>query len=134
MSKEITFETIMNHVETFHESFGINNEESPIAKVGDKVIDLRFELMREENEEYLEAAKNNDLIEVADALGDMLYILCGTILSHGMQHKITEVFEEIQKSNMSKLGADGKPIYREDGKVMKGPNYFKPNIKKIINS
>lgn len=134
MSKEITFETIINHVETFHESFGINNEESPIAKVGDKVIDLRFELMREENEEYLEAAKNNDLIEVADALGDMLYILCGTILSHGMQHKITEVFEEIQKSNMSKLGADGKPIYREDGKVMKGPNYFKPNIKKIINS
>lgn len=134
MSKEITFETIINHVETFHESFGINNEESPIAKVGDKVIDLRFELMREENEEYLEAAKNNDLVEVADALGDMLYILCGTILSHGMQHKITEVFEEIQKSNMSKLGADGKPIYREDGKVMKGPNYFKPNIKKIINS
>jgi predicted HAD superfamily Cof-like phosphohydrolase len=134
MKNEITFDNIINHVKTFHESFGINNEESPIAKVGDKVIDLRFELMREENEEYLEAAKNNDLVEVADALGDMLYILCGTILSHGMQHKITEVFEEIQQSNMSKLGADGKPIYREDGKVMKGPNYFKPNINKIINS
>ncbi len=85
--------------------------------------------MAEENLEYLEAAKGNDMIEVADALGDMLYILCGTILSHGMQHKIVEVFDEIQRSNMSKLGEDGKPIYREDGKVLKGPNYFKPNIK-----
>ena len=88
--------------------------------------------MAEENEEYLEAARNGDIIEVADALGDMLYILCGTILEHGMQYKIEEVFEEIQRSNMSKLGQDGKPIYREDGKVMKGPNYFKPNIEEIL--
>ena len=95
-------------------------------------LKLRFDLMAEENEEYLEAAKDNDLVEVADALGDMLYILCGTILEHGMQYKIEEVFEEIQRSNMSKLGADGKPIYREDGKVMKGPNYFKPQIMEII--
>ena len=88
--------------------------------------------MEEENEEYLEAALSNDLVEVADALGDMLYILCGTILEHGMQYKIEEVFNEIQRSNMSKLGADGNPIYREDGKVMKGPNYFKPDILKIL--
>ena len=88
--------------------------------------------MKEENEEYLDAAQKNDLVEVADALGDMLYILCGTILSHGMQYKITEVFNEIQRSNMSKLGDDGKPIYREDGKVLKGPNYFKPDIKSIL--
>jgi len=133
MSKEITLDTLINHVKKFHESFGINNEESPKTEIGEQVIDLRFELLREENEEYLEAAKNNDLVEVADALGDMLYILCGTILSHGMQHKIAEVFEEIQRSNMSKLGADGNPIYREDGKVMKGPNYFKPNISKILH-
>lgn len=133
MSKEITLDTLINHVKKFHESFGINNEESPKTEIGEQVIDLRFELLREENEEYLEAAKNNDLVEVADALGDMLYILCGTILSHGMQHKIAEVFEEIQRSNMSKLGANGKPIYREDGKVMKGPNYFKPNISKILH-
>jgi predicted HAD superfamily Cof-like phosphohydrolase len=72
------------------------------------------------------------MVEVADALGDMLYILCGTILEHGMQDKIEEVFNEIQKSNMSKLGKDGKPIYREDGKVLKGPSYFKPDIKKIL--
>ena len=89
--------------------------------------------MKEENEEYFEAANNNDLIEVADALGDMLYILCGTIIEHGMQDKIEEVFDEIQKSNLSKLGENGKPIYREDGKVMKGPNYFKPDILKILN-
>ena len=62
----------------------------------------------------------------------MLYILCGTILSHGMQNKIHEVFEEIQRSNMSKLGNDGKPIYRDDGKVMKGPNYFRPDIGAIL--
>ena len=85
-------------------------------------------------EEYLEAANDNDLVEVADALGDMLYILCGTIIEHGLQYKIEEVFEEIQRSNMSKLGEDGEPIYREDGKVLKGPNYFKPNIKEILES
>jgi len=132
MSKKTSFETIVNHVKTFHESFGINNENAPKSYIGKDTIDLRYKLMREENEEYWEAAKENDLVEIADALGDQLYILCGTILAHGMQHKIMEVFEEIQKSNMSKLGADGKPIYREDGKVMKGPNYFKPNIKSIL--
>ena len=88
--------------------------------------------MDEENKEYLEAANNNDMVEVADALGDMLYILCGTILEHGMQYKIEEVFNEIQRSNMSKLGADGKPVYREDGKILKGPNYFKPSIASIL--
>ncbi len=84
--------------------------------------------MAEENEEYLEAARAGDLVEVADALGDMLYILCGTILQHGMQDVIEEVFLEIQRSNMSKLGADGQPIHRADGKVMKGPNYTPPDL------
>ncbi len=119
-------------VKDFHEAFGLGIKESPIAKLSEKKLKLRFDLMAEENEEYLEAAKNNDLVEVADALGDMLYILCGTILEHGMQYKIEEVFNEIQKSNMSKLGGDGKPIYREDGKVLKGPNYFEPDILKIL--
>ena len=89
--------------------------------------------MKEENDEYFEAAKNGDLVEVADALGDMLYILCGTILEHGLQYKIEEVFDEIQRSNMSKLAEDGTPIYREDGKVLKGPNYFKPKIAEILS-
>lgn len=119
-------------VQLFHESFGLGVGQAPKASLGEAVNMLRYNLMKEENEEYLEAVQNNDLTEVADALGDMLYILCGTIISHGLQHKITEVFEEIQRSNMSKLGHDGKPIYREDGKVMKGPNYFKPDFRVIL--
>ncbi|MDB2385598.1 nucleoside triphosphate pyrophosphohydrolase family protein [Polaribacter sp.] len=118
-------------VTAFHTAFKQNINNKPIADIG-KRNELRFNLMKEENEEYLEAANNNDLVEVADALGDMLYILCGTIIEHGMQEKIDEVFEEIQRSNMSKLGEDGQPIYREDGKVLKGPNYFRPDIKSIL--
>lgn len=120
-------------VALFHNSFGLGVSQTMRANLGNEKNRLRFDLMDEENKEYLEAANKNDIVEVADALGDMLYILCGTILEHGMQHKIEEVFEEIQKSNMSKLGADGKPIYREDGKVLKGPNYFKPNIREILD-
>lgn len=123
----------INAVQEFHKAFELGFRESPKADLGQAKNRLRFNLMDEENKEYLEAANNNDLIEVADALGDMLYILCGTIIEHGMQYKIEEVFDEIQRSNMSKLGADGKPIYREDGKVLKGPNYFKPNIKQILD-
>lgn len=119
-------------VKQFHTTYNIGFREEPKANLGKEKNRLRFNLMKEENEEYFEAAENNDLIEVADALGDMLYILCGTIIEHGMQYKIDEVFEEIQRSNMSKLGEDGKPIYREDGKVMKGPNYFRPDIKSIL--
>lgn len=122
----------LNAVQLFHEAFGIEVNEKPTIDLSEKIKELRYNLMKEENEEYLEAVQNNDLVEVADALGDMLYILCGTILTHGMQYKITEVFEEIQRSNMSKLDSDGNPIYREDGKVMKGPNYFKPNIEAIL--
>ena len=122
----------LNAVAEFHNAFGIESAKTPVASIPEQTVLLRYNLMKEENEEYLKAAQNKDLIEVADALGDMLYILCGTILSHGMQHKITEVFNEIQRSNMSKLGANGKPIYREDGKVLKGPNYFKPNIASIL--
>ena len=119
-------------VHAFHSAFGLGIKNSPTANLGNPKNKLRYDLMKEENEEYLEAANANDLIEVADALGDMLYILCGTIIEHGMQHKIDEVFNEIQRSNMSKLGKNGKPIYREDGKVLKGPNYFKPNIGAIL--
>ena len=121
-------------VALFHQSFGLGILQSPKANLGAEKNRLRFNLMDEENKEYFLAAQDGDLVEVADALGDMLYILCGTILEHGMQYKIEEVFEEIQKSNMSKLGADGKPIYREDGKVLKGPGYFKPDIKKILEN
>ena len=123
----------LNAVKDFHDTFGLNYNDSPTVDLEKKIIELRFNLMKEENDEYIEAARNNDIIEVADALGDMLYILCGTIIEHGMSDIIEDVFDEIQKSNMSKLGADGKPIYREDGKVMKGPNYFKPNFSKFFS-
>jgi len=120
-------------VHAFHTAFGAGIEDLPTANLPKSRNKLRYDLMKEENEEYLEAANNGDLVEVADALGDMLYILCGTIIEHGMHDKIEEVFNEIQRSNMSKLGADGKPIYRADGKVLKGPNYFKPDIASILN-
>jgi predicted HAD superfamily Cof-like phosphohydrolase len=119
-------------VKEFHKAFEIGYKEEPSVHLGESKNLLRFNLMKEENEEYFEAAMNNDIVEVADALGDMLYILCGTIIEHGLQYKIEEVFDEIQRSNMSKLGEDGRPIYREDGKVMKGPNYFKPNFEAIL--
>lgn len=133
MEKEFTLTEAISSVAEFHTAFGIENNYEPTADLPAEVNQLRYKLMREENEEYLEAATNSDIVEIADALGDQLYILCGTILKHGLQDKIGEVFREIQRSNMSKLGADGKPIYREDGKVLKGENYFRPNIQAILD-
>ena len=124
----MTLDECLNSVAKFHSTFGLRVEESPNIVLSRDEMVLRHSLMAEENDEYLEAVKDGDLVEVADALGDMLYILCGTIISHGMQDVMADVFRNIQASNMSKLGPDGKPIYREDGKVMKGPDYFKPDI------
>ena len=123
----------IDNVAEFHDVFQIGNESRPKVDVGSEVYMLRYNLMREENDEYLDACRQGDLVEVADALGDQLYILCGTILKHGLQHKIEEVFDEIQRSNMSKLDSNGRPIFREDGKILKGQNYFKPNIKQILD-
>jgi predicted HAD superfamily Cof-like phosphohydrolase len=128
----MTFLDVIREVEKFHDAFGIKNNYTPESNLTDAECELRFNLMKEENEEYLEAAKKGDIVEIADALGDQLYILCGTILRHGLQDKIVEVFQEIQRSNMSKLDENGRPIYREDGKVLKSQLYFKPNIKSII--
>jgi len=134
MSKPLSLKETIDMVKEFHEAFKIGNEEAPIAEISKKDYQLRYELMKEENEEYLEAAENGDLVEIADACGDMLYILCGTLLKHGLQHKIEEVFKEIQSSNMSKLDAKGEPIYRKDGKVLKSDKYFKPDIQTILNN
>lgn len=127
------FSEIISAVETFHDAFKIPNNYQPTAQLSEQDLQLRFKLMKEENEEYLEAAQNGDLVEIADALGDQLYILCGTILKHGLQDKIVEVFDEIQRSNMSKLDENGEPIYREDGKVLKSDLYFKPDIAKVLD-
>jgi predicted HAD superfamily Cof-like phosphohydrolase len=128
----MTLKETIEAVEQFHNAFGIENNYEQTTELSKSEILLRHRLMAEENEEYLEAAMNGDIVEVADALGDQLYILCGTILKHGLQHKIAEVFQEIQRSNMSKLDADGNAIYREDGKILKSELYFRPDIKSIL--
>ena len=132
-SEQLSLHDTIQRVREFHDAFRITNADSPVGDIGQKDALLRYTLMREENEEYLEAAQKGDLVEIADALGDMLYILCGTILKHGLQDKIAEVFLEIQRSNMSKLDADGKPIYREDGKVLKSERYFRPDIAAVLD-
>ncbi|MCC6372849.1 MAG: nucleoside triphosphate pyrophosphohydrolase family protein [Bacteroidia bacterium] len=119
-------------VEEFHNVFKIGNA-SEIKLIAENDYTLRYNLIKEENEEYLDACKKGDIVEVADALGDQLYILFGTILKHGLQHKIEEVYDEIHRSNMSKLDESGNPIYREDGKILKSNLYFKPNIRKILD-
>lgn len=121
----------LDAVAQFHKVFNNTDKDTP-SLIDNKVYELRYKLMLEETDEYYQACLDNDLVGIADALGDQLYILCGTILKHGLQHKIEEVFNEIQASNMSKLGSDGKPIYREDGKILKGNSYFKPNITSVL--
>jgi len=121
----------LNAVERFHEAFGQKNAKWP-QHIALEEFELRHKLMTEENDEYLEACDANDIVGIADALGDQMYILCGTILKHGLQYIIEDIFDEIQSSNMSKLGEDGKPILREDGKILKGPSYFKPDLSKFL--
>ena len=122
----------INKVKEFHDVFGLEYHDSPNASLSRRRFELRHRLMQEENDEYLEACEKGDLNLIADALGDKMYILFGTILAHGLQYKIEEVFSEIHRSNMSKLDDEGKPIYREDGKIMKSKNYFLPDIRKVL--
>jgi predicted HAD superfamily Cof-like phosphohydrolase len=122
----------VNMVGEFHQVFDQKDATKPTL-VPKNLGKLRYSLLLEENKEYLEAVEKEDIVEIADALGDQLYIIYGTILKHGLQDKIEDVFKEIHRSNMSKLGADGRPIYREDGKILKGPGYTRPDIASIIN-
>lgn len=121
----------LNAVAKFHEAFNQKIASWPQHISKDEYM-LRHRLMEEENLEYLQACNTNDIVAIADALGDQMYILCGTILKHGLQHIIEDIFDEIQSSNMSKLGEDGKPILREDGKILKGPKYFRPDLEKYL--
>ena len=117
-------------VGTFMKTFGQEVKTSPSLST-DKINKLRIELIKEELEELTEAMKNNDLLEVADALTDILYVTYGA--GHAFGINLDKCFEEVQNSNMSKLDENGKPIYNESGKVMKGPKYFKPDLKKFLN-
>ena len=118
-----------NKVKTFMNTYGQEVKNTPEFP-DSKIVQLRIDLIQEELNELKEAINNNNIIEVADALTDILYVTYGAGHSFGVD--LDSCFNEVQNSNMSKLGDDGKPIYNESGKVMKGPNYFKPNIKKII--
>lgn len=119
-------------VAEFHTTFKIGNADK-VKLIDEKDYTLRYNLIKEENDEYLEACKNADIVEIADALGDQLYILFGTILKHGLEYKIEEIYDEIHRSNMSKLDEKGEPIFREDGKILKSTLYFRPDIKKILD-
>ena len=117
-------------VGTFMKTFGQEVKTLPSLST-DKINKLRIELIKEELEELTEAMKNNDLLEVADALTDILYVTYGA--GHAFGIDLDKCFDEVQNSNMSKLGENGKPIYNESGKVMKGPNYFKPDLSKFVS-
>ena len=117
-------------VGTFMKTFGQEVKDKPAFST-DKINKLRIDLIKEELDELSAAMKNNDLLEVADALTDILYVTYGA--GHAFGIDLDKCFEEVQNSNMSKLDKNGKPIYNESGKVMKGPNYFKPDLSKFVN-
>ena len=119
-----------NKVGTFMKTFGEEVKTKPSFS-SDKINKLRIDLIKEELEELQEAMKNNDLLEVADALTDILYVTYGA--GHAFGIDLDKCFDEVQNSNMSKLGENGEPIYNESGKVMKGPNYFKPDLSKFVS-
>ena len=121
--------TNFEKVGMFMTTFGQEVKTKP-GLSSEKINNLRINLINEELEEFKEAIKNNDLKETIDALTDILYVTYGA--GHAFGVNLDECFDEVQKSNMSKLGEDGKPIYNETGKVMKGPNYFKPDLSKFI--
>ena len=116
-------------VKKFMETFGQEVKSSPSFS-SEKINKLRYNLIKEELDEFKEALDNNDLLEVADALTDILYVTYGA--GHAFGIDLDACFDEVQNSNMSKLGSDGKPIYNDQGKVMKGPNYFRPDLSKYI--
>ena len=121
--------TNFKDVKKFMETFG-QEVKKKAEFPSDKVVKLRYDLIKEELDEFAQALKDKDLKEVADALTDILYVTYGA--GHAFGIDLDKCFEEVQKSNMSKLGDDGKPIYNEKGKVMKGPKYFQPNLSKFV--
>lgn len=121
----------IEHVRKFHDVYDVPVINGPGMPSKERQT-LRYRLLAEELKEYKEACENDDLIEVADSLVDLAYILFGTVLEHGLDSHFEEMFEEVQRSNMSKLDRNGKPIKREDGKILKGPDFFLPKLKEII--
>ena len=133
LNRYIIMNKQIEHVRKFHEVYEAPVLESPSMPSKER-MELRHRLLSEELQEYKEACQSNDLVEVADSLVDLAYILFGTVLEHGLQDHFVEMFEEVQRSNMSKLGRDGQPIKRDDGKILKGPDFFLPDLKGILEA
>ena len=127
----MTYETNNIKVKKFMEAFGQEVKDKPELPE-DKIVNLRIELIAEELEELWDACEQKDIVEIADALTDILYVTYGA--GHAFGIDLDACFNEVQRSNMSKLGEDGKPIYREDGKILKGPNYSEPDLKNTLHS
>ncbi|PKQ61622.1 nucleoside triphosphate pyrophosphohydrolase family protein [Labilibaculum manganireducens] len=124
--------TALEKVNEFHEAFGVNIEKEPVIPAIER-CELRQNIIQEEVDELKVAWKSGNLVEVADALADIHYLIMGTVLEFGLQDKYAEIFSEVHRSNMSKLDKNGNPVYREDGKVIKSELYSKPEIAKILN-
>jgi predicted HAD superfamily Cof-like phosphohydrolase len=131
MKNQETFSDLLEKLKEFNRSFEISYLDAPF-NLSNEQVELRYNLMKEELDEYKDAALKGDIVEIADALGDKLYILLGTILAHGMQDIILDVFNEIHRSNMTKLTEDGKVLRREDGKIIKSDRYQSPNLAPIV--
>ncbi len=126
------FKELISKVEEFHKVFNLDVSQN--YKANPDCCSLRHALMAEENDEYIQACLDNDNVGIADALGDKLYILLGTIISHGLQDKIQDIFLEIHRSNMTKLDENGKPLYGANGKVKKSHLYEEPKLEEILNN
>jgi predicted HAD superfamily Cof-like phosphohydrolase len=118
----------------FHRTFDAHIETSPVADLPEEVIAIRIKLLQEELDEYKRAARNHDLVEIADALTDLLYVLLGTVVSHGLQDYAEALFCEVHRGNMSKLDENGQPIHRDDGKVLKSQQFRAPDIQGVLSS
>ena len=123
----------LNKLREFHETFGVYIQYKPTTDVPQEIIALRVRLLQEELDEYREAAEAGDLVGVADALTDLLYVLLGTYVTHGLQDAAGELFAEVHRSNMSKLDQNGRPVYREDGKVIKSELFSEPDLGPILD-
>ncbi|MEE2709872.1 MAG: hypothetical protein VYA69_09785 [Gemmatimonadota bacterium] len=125
-------QNLMEKVQTFHEVCGGHAGKMPTVDLSPETMALRVELLREEVEEYAQAITAGDLVGVADALTDILYVLLGAYVTHGLQTPAQELFDEVHRSNMSKLDEQGKPVYREDGKVIKSDMFSPPDLDSIL--
>ncbi len=130
--KELTLQEAVREVQRFHETFGLPVAGSPVAELPLGVLSLRVNLLQEELDEYRQAAEAGDLVAIADALTDILYVLFGTYVSHGLQDLAADLFLEVQRSNMSKLDEAGRPVVRADGKILKSALFSEPNLAAIL--